>query len=293
MPSNAGYVLHSDPQWVDFHLSNSVGGRVAYCRGAGAPVRNVERGGKLFFMRRGDGRQRVIFWADLVSADLVSIDDAWPRYGTALGAESDDDWMRLVSRLPSVRDRGNLIVVLGGNMTVPDAPVPLSEVGVRGVKRATKGWGIDAADVLRILGHNRGASRQLEDPDLESFSGSAEGRRRLRVHLQIERNRALVKRAKDKWAEEEPLLRCACCGMSFREKYGFSFVESHHLSPLSELSSGDETVTRIEDLAPVCSNCHSALTLSEFRTIEALRDHLSLSRGSVTVASEGVPASTN
>src|SRR5438045_1055814 len=36
-----GYVLLAQRQWIDHHLENSIGREAFYCRGVGAPMRNV------------------------------------------------------------------------------------------------------------------------------------------------------------------------------------------------------------------------------------------------------------
>jgi putative restriction endonuclease len=103
-----------------------------------------------------------------------------------------------------------------------------------------------------------------------------EGKEKLRIHLIKERNPSLVKLAKEKWAAENSgNIPCLICSFSFFETYGEigkGFIEAHHLLPLSELVPGVNT--RIEDLAPVCSNCHSMihrhkpwLSITELREI--------------------------
>ena len=55
-------------------------------------------------------------------------------------------------------------------------------------------------------------------------------------------------------------LRCQVCGFSFGETYGDlgeSFIECHHLTPVSELKAG--ATTNLSDLVVVCSNCHRML----------------------------------
>lgn len=55
--------------------------------------------------------------------------------------------------------------------------------------------------------------------------------------------------------------RCQVCGMSFEEVYGEigrDFIEVHHLVPISE-RGGDYIVDPIQDLIPLCSNCHSMI----------------------------------
>jgi predicted HNH restriction endonuclease len=88
-----------------------------------------------------------------------------------------------------------------------------------------------------------------------------EGREKLRIHLDKERSPTLVKLAKEKWsAENYGNTKCSICSFSFFETYGEvgkGYIEAHHLLPLSELTS--TISTRIDDLAPVCSNCHSMI----------------------------------
>lgn len=84
-----------------------------------------------------------------------------------------------------------------------------------------------------------------------------EGREKRRLHLIRERNRAVVAQAKKQWRERDPLLRCMVCNFSFVEAYGAigdGFLEAHHRLPIATLKPGDKT--RVEDLEPVCANCH-------------------------------------
>jgi hypothetical protein len=268
----AGYMFHADPSWIEFHVENSAGGNVGYCRGAGAPMRNLSSDAKLFFMPRGQLPHRVAFCSDFVSADEIGVEAAWARYGSALGASNVEDWQRLISNLPSVRDKGRLIIVLGKNMRIPTEPVVLGNVGVADPQRAMKGWGINQDDVLRLLRViERADERISSEPDLSEYEGSEEGRRKLRAHLVIERNPAVIKRAKQHWKQLDPDLRCCCCQGSFMETYGFEYVEAHHVVPLSELPDDGSVTTRIEDLVPVCSNCHRMLHRSEASTVDELR----------------------
>ena len=52
---------------------------------------------------------------------------------------------------------------------------------------------------------------------------------------------------------------CQVCGLNFEEAYGAlgkEFIEVHHLHPVSQ---GECKVNPIEDLVPLCSNCHSMI----------------------------------
>lgn len=82
-----------------------------------------------------------------------------------------------------------------------------------------------------------------------------EGKERLITHIARERNRKIVC-LKKKQALELGVLKCSVCGFSFIDNFKKEFIECHHIKPISE--SG-ETITRMEDLELVCSNCHRML----------------------------------
>ena len=55
--------------------------------------------------------------------------------------------------------------------------------------------------------------------------------------------------------------RCVICGFDFGEVYGSNFdgyIHVHHLRPLSEIGKA-YNVDPVNDLRPVCPNCHAAL----------------------------------
>lgn len=55
--------------------------------------------------------------------------------------------------------------------------------------------------------------------------------------------------------------RCVVCGFDFEEVYGElgkAFIHVHHVVPLSEIKE-NYTVNPIEDLRPVCANCHAII----------------------------------
>jgi hypothetical protein len=67
---------------------------------------------------------------------------------------------------------------------------------------------------------------------------------------------------------------CCICGFSFGAVYGSvaeGYIHVHHLRPLSEIR-GEYVVNPVEDLRPVCPNCHAVLHLGgQCRTIEEVR----------------------
>jgi predicted HNH restriction endonuclease len=96
-----------------------------------------------------------------------------------------------------------------------------------------------------------------EEDDEISFP---EGREIYRLHKSKERNKELIRLAKERHLKNDNKLCCQVCGFSFVDTYGeigHGFIEAHHIFPISQLT--EETATKIEDLALVCSNCHRML----------------------------------
>jgi 5-methylcytosine-specific restriction endonuclease McrA len=67
---------------------------------------------------------------------------------------------------------------------------------------------------------------------------------------------------------------CQVCGLNFEQTYGDigkDFIEVHHLYPVSQ---GERKVNPIEDLIPLCSNCHSMIhrqeDVSDWRGLKAI-----------------------
>jgi len=118
---------------------------------------------------------------------------------------------------------------------------------------------------------------ELELPIAEEDEELAfpEGKEVFRLHKSKERNRELIRAAKQKRLLTDKNLCCQVCGFSFADKYGElgdGFIEAHHLFPISQLT--EQTETKIDDLALVCSNCHRMLhrrrpwlTLDELKII--------------------------
>jgi hypothetical protein len=87
-----------------------------------------------------------------------------------------------------------------------------------------------------------------------------EGKILTRLHKYKERHSEAAKKKKTKVLSEKGVLVCEACDFDFVKVYGLlgdGFAECHHLIPVSSLEPGH--VTRFEDLAIVCSNCHSML----------------------------------
>jgi 5-methylcytosine-specific restriction endonuclease McrA len=100
-----------------------------------------------------------------------------------------------------------------------------------------------------------------------------EGELRYVMHRRHERKPGLVRRAKVLRSERDTRLACEVCDFDVASAYGEDgdgFIEAHHRVPVSTLT--ESTATRPEDLALVCSNCHSMLhRMMPLPSVEELR----------------------
>lgn len=68
---------------------------------------------------------------------------------------------------------------------------------------------------------------------------------------------------------------CVICGFDFLRFYGSAaegFIHVHHLKPLSEIR-GEYVVDPVDDLRPVCPNCHAVIHLGgRTRSIEEVHE---------------------
>lgn len=122
------------------------------------------------------------------------------------------------------------------------------------------------------------ASSDELPPDSEPSQNmqAEEGAISLEEHLKRERNAALINAKKAAVLRATSKLACEACGFDFAKTYGEvgnGFCEVHHTKPLG-LRSGSET-TSMQDLAVLCSNCHSIIHRTKpMWSVAALAAHL-------------------
>jgi predicted HNH restriction endonuclease len=99
-------------------------------------------------------------------------------------------------------------------------------------------------------------AKQLSETE-EDFYGT-EGKTLTRVHAYKERDRKLVKVAKNHYRSIwGGALKCESCGLMPKDLYGEhgeSCIEAHHKTPIAELLP--DSVTAVSDLAMLCASCH-------------------------------------
>lgn len=103
---------------------------------------------------------------------------------------------------------------------------------------------------------------------LDAISEFFEGAKKTIIVNAYERNTKARKLCIDKYG-----YNCCVCDFNFKEAYGdigIDFIVVHHLKPLSEINM-EYKVDPINDLRPICPNCHSILHRSGL-SIEQLKE---------------------
>ena len=142
-----------------------------------------------------------------------------------------------------------------------------------------------ARRILQIASHGRDPGpRSRQSPALSGDEAGVESEDGHEIP-EGAKHRVMVNRY-----ERDPVARSRClehfgygcqvCGLSFEERYGDvgrEFMHVHHKTPLSEIADHDNHVVNpLEDLVPVCPNCHAMLHRPEGQTltVEELRQRM-------------------
>lgn len=141
---------------------------------------------------------------------------------------------------------------------------------------------VDCFKLMKVNGNEFWSKRPLNDyekfkpetiiVDSENFY---EGSIKRYFHKLRERNKKLVSEKIREVLEHKGRLDCEVCDFNFEYFYGQrgkEFIECHHKMPLSKLTP--KTITKLDDLAIVCANCHRMLHRKRFISVSALRKKL-------------------
>jgi hypothetical protein len=119
----------------------------------------------------------------------------------------------------------------------------------------------------------------LHDTDTDQSIVITEGDQRIVKQRVRERSRKLRQFAIEHY-QSDGLILCAACGFDFAAVYGehgAGFIEIHHTKPIFSYDEEDNQKTlkaALENLAPLCSNCHRMIHRKRERmlTVEELRE---------------------
>jgi len=104
------------------------------------------------------------------------------------------------------------------------------------------------------LAENLKDYQQYLNDELDKDFETKEGKLLFRNHRIRERDSS-ISHKKKMIALAEGKYKCEVCDFSYQDFYGQDYIECHHKIPISM----GERITKLDDLALVCSNCHRML----------------------------------
>jgi 5-methylcytosine-specific restriction protein A len=169
--------------------------------------------------------------------------------------------------------------VLFDYLLKPNGVIPIQRAELDSPDFATTAWDAQGsgktlpdsvANALLLLWKIRVQVNELHLPDeVESSESFVEGATKQILVNAYERNPEARRKCFDRWG-----YNCTVCEFRFELRYGplgKGYMHVHHLRPLASVKAAHD-VDPVNDLRPVCPNCHAMLHLkSKPMSIEELR----------------------
>lgn len=118
-------------------------------------------------------------------------------------------------------------------------------------------------DVFFSIIENSTVSTETVQENSE-FISYQEGTKSIIYSTKFERNTTLRQRVL-----QEKGFTCVCCGFNFEKTYGEigkNFIHVHHIVPLHRYS-GEAVKNSVNDLVPICPNCHAMIHRNKESTL--------------------------
>ena len=114
-----------------------------------------------------------------------------------------------------------------------------------------------ALDYFDLLATDKISSDDFVDPseDEGTNENGTEGKRKRNLGTRVERSKKVRDQCLKHWGYS-----CQVCELNFEDRYGSigkNFIHVHHLNPIA--LTGETKTDPVNDLRPVCPNCHSML----------------------------------
>ncbi len=241
----------------------------------------------IYNKKETDGPQEGLYIAYLFSADMkriylclaYGVTKMIERYGKKLAFE------KILSKIITVRSRGflqgylsdkNINLASGGRGHDYERAVVFYKQYVASDLPSEITLKEDLKNIINYYSNCLVEDNIVtEGVDFKNYTGGVEeGRLNLINHYSRERSPKIIRAAKEFYLKKNGKLECVVCGFNFQNKYGergANFIEAHHMKPVSIMKDGD--ITRIEDIALLCSNCHKMIHVkSPWISIDDLKE---------------------
>lgn len=247
-------MMLANPDWFGYHELNSVGKLAIFYA---SPHKRTKRAplDPLFCIRPGKKPRSIVGVGHVQAQVILDQDAAWGKYGKALGADNESEWRAQASVvLENSRKTydGQMLAIELIDFQPFSSPVNLDAVGL-----ADSGWS-DKKEVVNETANLLLRCLDIEPSEVSPAEKLLEGATRQVLVNSYERNRRAKKLCVAHYGST-----CVVCNFNFGSVYGQladGYIHVHHIRPLSEIGQ-EYFIDPIEDLRPVCPNCHAVLHL--------------------------------
>lgn len=270
-----GYIGVTSREWFTYLSATPGFSEVNFWRKNTNSFNVLQAGEPFFFIVKNDkgvkGERAVLGKATYIRYEVLTVDEAWDKYRNGNGDENRESFeSRMNEMFETDTHTGKIGCIILTDFQAFDNPVILSEIGIEFKDSVVSGKskGIGDREISLILEYGSSTvgnvMRKLTEVDRIGFTeddeGFPEGKLKLKQHLVRERNPEVIKLAKERYLQRHGKLICEVCTFDFKEHYGDigeGYIEGHHTKPIMEMAENE--VTKVEDIALVCSNCHRML----------------------------------
>lgn len=268
-----GYIGVTTREWFTYLSNNEGVNEVNFWRKNTNKFNVLTAGEPFFFLAKNEksikGERAVLGKATYERFEVLTVNEAWDRYGQGNGDEDKEGFMtRINSMFETDTDNGEIGCIILSDFQPFVTPVYLSETDIEFQNSVVSGKSITETEVNTIYeyGFNTVGTimRKLNEANSIGFTeddeGFSEGKLILKQHLVRERNTEVIKLAKECFLQRHGKLFCEVCEFDFKAHYGDigeGYIEGHHTKPISEMAENEQT--KVEDIALVCANCHRML----------------------------------
>jgi hypothetical protein len=239
-------VYNTDEAWFQFLRSTGTAGPVNFWR-FDRRILHLPEGSTFYFRIRGT--YYIAGESQFRGQKRQTIREAWREFGFRNGVETYAAFLDAINRVLGVSspndDSEITSITLDHCIWYPDEK--FCEIDAKTFPPTIMAAKFYADSELSFLPLHRLPSTSTDD-DGEGFP---ENQRKLVSHQGRERSSKLIKKVKAErvWVRE-------ICGLDFDKKYKQSYIEGHHKVPLSWRG---KTISKPEDIALLCPNCHVAI----------------------------------
>ncbi|MGD0036676.1 MAG: HNH endonuclease [Bacteroidota bacterium] len=241
-----GILMHANIDWIHYHQKHSIGKRVVFY----VSLKRKSYGHNYLFCILGKPRS-IYAYGTIVNQEEIHQKDAWAKYSTALGANTEIEWVEQASKVLEYSERkydSNILAIVLDNFQIFPRPVTLSEVGIpstnfRSMKNVSD---VFTTNILSHLPEEESPSEKNEPPPVEP-------ERETIIEERIIRDTKISIEIKKLYQ-----YRCQLCNYRIEYGNGQYYAESHHIKPLGSPHNGPDSR---DNILCVCPNCHAKLDL--------------------------------